>query len=249
MANLPTRTTASFDAIKPVLSLVLLDDEFNDMKGAAGFLNGGTTGKKLLIKTSDAADPPVDCDQVGAGPLARWKLSGTAKVTITNAGAISLASMTACPNLNADQVDGIEGANIAKLDTHKTAWSFQWFDFDPSASSVSTEDRMSFLVPDGASIVITKFRIKFSAGSRTAGAGNTITYTFIHKNSAGGGGSFGSISINDTNNTKDNVYTVTLGSPEALTSGDSITITMTRSGTNTERAVTVAAIGTQKFTT
>src|SRR5262245_1317278 len=120
MATLPTRTTASFDAIKPVPDLVKLDNEFNQYVGASGIFNGGTTATKLLVKASDAADPPLEIDQTGAGPLAEWKQNGTLKVSVGNSGQVisavttgtaplSIASTTVNTNLNADLLDGREG--------------------------------------------------------------------------------------------------------------------------------------------
>src|SRR5262250_2718638 len=94
MASLPTRTTASFQAIQPIPSAAPLDAEFNQYVGASGIFNGGTTGTKLLTKTSDATDPPYDLDQIGAGLLARWKQNGVSKATITNDGSLTANGLT-----------------------------------------------------------------------------------------------------------------------------------------------------------
>jgi hypothetical protein len=128
------------------------------------------------------------------------------------------------------------------LDT-TTAWSACFFDLDPSTSSTSTEDRASFIVPDGTSMTITKLRIKYSQGSHTSGA--TITYSVIVRNTVGGGAGIGNIVLDNTNNTINNVYTNDIGD-QALAPGDSVTISMTRSGTITERSVSPCVIGTQK---
>src|SRR5262245_59566743 len=190
MASLPTRNTASFDAIKPVSSLVLLDDELNDMKGATGFLNGGSTGTKLLVKTSDASDPPVDQDQIGAGLLARWKQNETLKASITNAGQIttaiatgtsplSVVSTTKVTNLNADQVDGFD------LVGNKTAWSYSWFIDDPSTFTTADDSLLPlFIVPAGNTIQATKIKVTYFGGSHTAAA--SLDFRPVFTNAAGG---------------------------------------------------------------
>lgn len=247
MASLPTRTTASFDAIKPVPSLVLLDDELNDMKGGTGFLNGNTTGKKLLIKTSDGADPPVDCDQVGAGPLARFKLSGTAKVTIGNDGLITCANTGVNPGLNADRVDSIEGANIAKLDTNVAAWATHWFYPVPPAAVESTESTNVFVCPTGTAITVTKLRIIFRGGSHTGGT--VLTFSIEKRNSSGGGSlSVGTVTIDNTGPAITVVSTNDVGDV-AMSDGDYLNCRLTtRTGSPTETLITVVALGTQRLT-
>jgi len=253
MASLPTRTTASFDAIKPVSSLVLLDDELNDIKGATGFLNGGTTGKKLLVKTSDAADPPIECDQVGAGPIAEWKQNGTLKVSINNTGQVVsavtagdspliVASTTVVTNLNADKVDGLD------LEGNKTAWSVSWYIADPSTFPTGDDsDLPQWIVPAGNTIAVTKVKVVFRSGSHTSGG--DITFAHIKRNSSGGSPSFiTGIDLDNTNNTLGQVYSADFAA--SLTEGDQISVQISaRSGTISERKVTISLHGTQKFTT
>jgi hypothetical protein len=245
MASLPARTTASFDAIKPVSSLVLLDDELNDMKGAAGFLNGGTSGKKLLIKTSDGSDPPVDCDQLGAGPLARFKLSGTAKVTIGNDGLITCANTGVNPGLNADRVDSIEGANIAKLDTHKTAFSVSWF-YSVLPGAVETiPSAPRWIVPAGNTIQIIDLVVIWAGGTDSAASN---IFTIKRRNSAGiPQADVGTVNVNTPN--QDVIEVTTLGAPLTLSAGDQIYPLFTTRNTATEQVVTISARGKQLFTT
>lgn len=88
MASLLSRFIASFAAAAPVSSLDPLDGECNQMVGSNGAFNGGSTDKKLLTRASDAADPPYDLDQLGAGPLGRWKQNGIEKTRIDNDGSV-----------------------------------------------------------------------------------------------------------------------------------------------------------------
>ena len=248
MASLPTRTTASFDAIKPVSSLVLLDNEFNQLEGAAGIFNGGTTAFKLKIKTSDGADPVIELDQVGAGPILLLKQNGVAKVTFNNNGTVTFVNTAVNTGLNADQVDGIEGSNIAKLDTNKTAFSVAFFEADPSTGTLSVEDRPSWVCPDGNAVTITKLWARWISGSHTSGG--SVTFTFRKRTGAGAlSGDIGNITLDNTNNTqyvtyKNDIADVPLNPDDSLTYYISA-----RSGTVSERNVAVGVYGKQLFTT
>jgi hypothetical protein len=262
MANLPTRTTASFFAIQPIPSATPLDDEFNQLVGGAGILNGGTTGKKLLIKSSDAADPPVDCDQIGAGLLARWKQNGSSKVAISNAGQLSMgiptgtsplsvASTTVNTNLNADMVDGFHGADLAQLATHRTYFSTPiGFETDPTITTTNIEDRQVWIAPDNiVEMKIGRLWILFNAGSHTAGG--SLVYTIRKRNFLGGAQSdLGSVSLDNTNNTIRNVYYNNIAD-FTLTAGDIITFYKdpATTGTNSERSVTIGFVGYQRLST
>lgn len=118
---------------------------------------------------------------------------------------------------------------------------------DPSTASVTTEsDRYSFFVPDGNTMTITKLKVKFQQGSHTAGAGNVLSYTIRVRGATSGSTDLGPISLNDTNNTIHNTYTLDI-SDHVLTAGDSVTYFIsTRTGTITERAVSIGFVGTQK---
>ena len=243
MASLPTRTTASFAAIAPVPNLTVLDNEFNQYVGASGIFNGGTTGTKLLVKTSDATDPPVDCDQVGAGPLARFKLSGTAKVTIGNDGRITCANTAVNPGLNADQVDGIEGANIAKLDTHKTMFSVTWFYSTLPGAVESTESVGRFLVPNGVSMNIHLITAVWAGGS-ASGANNI--FTLKRRNNSGTlQADIGTINL--TGGAQNAHFSAAANTN--LSFADQVYPLFTTRNTGSETLVSISVHGTQKFTT
>lgn len=255
MASLPTRTTASFSAIVPVLSLDPLDAEFNQYVGATGIFNGGTTATKLLVKTSDANDPPLELDQIGAGPLAEWKQNGTLKVAILNSGKldssvatgtapIEVDSATMCPNLNADMVDGIQGANIAKLDTHKAYFSLNFHEPDPSTGTVASEDRQKFIFPPGTGMKLTALHVSYGDGSHTSGG--EVVFTFRKRNSSGGGASdIGSVTLDNTNSTRNVVYGNDIGDVDASTLDTLTYFIASRSGTISERSVTLTVHGYQ----
>lgn len=263
MASYPTRTTASFDAIKPVSSLVLLDDEFNQLVGASGTLNGGGTAIKLKVRASDGTDAVLELDQVGAGAIFLLKQNTATKITVANSGQIissistgtapfSVTSTTVCPNLNADLVDGVEGANIAKLDTHKTAWALPFAIADPSAPTVGAiiSGMPTWSCPDGASITVTKVYVVYKSGSHTSGGSVSFQIQLKTEASSWASGSdFGTVTLDNTNATKDFVYSNNI-SDTPIAAGDTLTAYVSaRSGTVTERDVSVIVIGTQKFTT
>ena len=263
MASLPTRTTASFAAIAPVPSLDPLDDEFDQYVGAAGILNGGTTGTKLLIKTSDANDPPIEQDQVGAGPLAEWKQNGTLKASINNSGTIvsaistgtapiTVTSTTACTNLNADMVDGIEGANIARLDTDKIAWSASWFIENPNDfGGVGADSEFVRLrIPKGG-VTVTGLAVCFQSGSHAGSS--SLQYTLNKRTSADDwatpAAAGNAVQINDTNATIQKVYSATSFSV-SFAEGDTLGLQFSgQTGTHNERKISVMATGVRGFTT
>ena len=256
MASLPTRTTASFAAIAPVPNLTVLDNEFNQYVGASGIFNGGTTGTKLLVKTSDASDPPIEQDQVGAGPLAEWKQNGTLKVSIANSGQIvsavatgtapiNLTSTTKCTNLNADQIDGIEGSNIALLDTHKTGFSIP-FGYPTLPGAVETVESVPrWIVPPGNTIQITHIGVVWGNGT-FSGASNI--FTIKRRNSAGT--LQADVGTKDLNGVAQNETSATaLGAPLTLTTGDQLYPLFTTRNTATETNVTIFLYGKQLLTT
>lgn len=118
-----------FTPSTPIVSADV-DAEFNQL---VNILNGGTSSKNAIIKYSDAATPPLQLDQIGAGRIQDWLQTGVVKASVTNAGSFStsqqfistlatgtkpidVTSTTLCTNLNADLLDGIQGANFMRLD-------------------------------------------------------------------------------------------------------------------------------------
>jgi len=244
MASLLSRVVASFAAIAPVPNLTGLDGEHNQLVGASGVLNGGTTGTKLLVKTSDATDPPVDQDQVGAGLLARWKQNGTLKASITNAGQIttaiatgtsplSVASTTVCTNLNADLLDGRDLTGI------QVSFSAAFSIADPSTANLNSNDFGSIIIPAGGTYTITKFKVVFHDGSHTAGG----SLTFVVFQFGVGVKSTAALKLDNTNNTGNTVYTDDIVDFTASADSQFAVQISARSGTITERNVTVTIEG------
>jgi hypothetical protein len=133
------------------------------------------------------------------------------------------------------------------LDTHKTAWSREWFIDDPSTFPTSDSTQLAmFIVPAGVSIDHTKIKAVFWSGSHTSGG--DITITIVRRTSAGGSPTvIATIHLDNTNNTLGQVYSAAAAG--SLTEDQQLCVQITRSGTISERRVTVALHGTQKFTT
>lgn len=134
------------------------------------------------------------------------------------------------------------------IDIKTTAFSINFFESDPTVLSFVTEDRASVIIPDGTNMLLTKLRICYVAGSHTTGG--TLSYIIRrHPNGSATDIDLGTVTLDNTNNATRIVYTVDIADV-ALTSGDIITYYMSnRTGTITERAVTVSAIGTQRLST
>lgn len=247
MASLPTRTTASFAAIAPVPNLTVLDNEFNQYVGASGIFNGGTTAIKLLLKSSDAADPPIEIDQIGAGPLAEWKQNGSLKASIDNdgdltangitgaAGVYTFGSIPVGPASNPTADNQL--ARKAYVDAKTVSFSVGWSIVDPSTCNLNSREFGSFIVPAGGTYTFTKAKIMYRTGSHTAGG----SLVFIIERL--GFGNISSSGLNDTNDTVDTVYPDNFGD---FTAGEDAIFTCylsSRSGTISERNVMVTLEG------
>lgn len=187
MASLPTRTTASFQAIQPIPSAAPLDAEFNQYVGAAGFLNGGSTATKLLIKSSDASDPPVEIDQVGAGPLAEWKQNGVLRASIDNDGDLSANGITGAAGVYtfgsipvgpaSNPSSDNQFARKAYVDARQTFWTANWTIQDPSTFPLN-----SFNQVQGARVGSANFRARWvSVVFLTGTASGSFTFDIRYK--------------------------------------------------------------------
>jgi hypothetical protein len=241
MASLLSRFVASFDAIKPVPNLTGLDGEFNQLEGASGCLNGNSTAFKLLVKTSDATDPPVDCDQIGAGVLARWKQNGSTKVSISNAGLFTMTNTAVNTGFNADQVDGVEGANIAQIGSAKIPFSLMFRVEDPSTYPLTDDTAILFVrMPAINTAFLTKIVILRTGGTHTAGGSVTFKARIFNGSTIGSG-----VAFSDTNNLINTPYTDDF-TDTAVAEGNFIGFHITaRSGTITETKVNICVEGYQ----
>lgn len=255
MASLLTKLF-NYAASTPINTVTPVDDDQNQLVGANGVFVGGSTDKKLFTKSSDAVDPPYDMDQLGAGPLARWKQNGILKASILNSGQfksevatgtppLDVASTTEVPNLNAGRVGGILPANIAKLDTHKTAFSTGWLYANIPGAVESVETVQRFIVPAGTEIQIIDITAVWADGADSAASN---IFTIKRRNSTGTlQTDVGTIDINTP--AQNALHVVTLGSPLTLTAGDQLYTLLTTRNTGSEKLVNISIRGKQKVTT
>lgn len=133
------------------------------------------------------------------------------------------------------------------LDNAELPFSVNWFEFDPSASTTSAEDRPGFLVPDNVvGATITKALISFSAGSALAG-GDNIVFTFRRRTSGGGASDWASATLTSSHAIQ-NVHTFDITN-QALSAADRITYFIaSRTGTINPRALTLSLQGVWKRT-
>jgi hypothetical protein len=132
------------------------------------------------------------------------------------------------------------------LDDATLPFTYNWFEYDPSASTSGTEDRPAVHIGPLASGLqtVTKIKVYYNQGSHTSGGDLRFT---VRRRGPSGFTDFGPITLDNTNNTINTVYSTnaTIG----LQEGDTLTYYIsTRSGTISERAVTIAVIGTMKRT-
>lgn len=231
-----------------------LDAEFNQLVNA---LNGTSTNKNLVVKVADSSNPPLALDQTSSGLIQEWRQNGTTKSKINNNGQFEslittgtsplvVASTTKVSNLNADLIDGIDGANLAQLSTHRSAFSVSWVYLTPPAATETVPSTGAYVVPNGGVESINRIRISFYGGSHTSGG--VLTFTIKRYSFSGGAlTDIGTVTLDNTNNTVNNVYNTTLGVEVSLSDGDQIFLLLTtRSGTITEQTVTVSISG-KKF--
>lgn len=253
MASLPTRVVASFDAIKPVPNLTGLDGEFNQLEGASGILNGGTNAFKLLIKSSDGADPPVDSDQIGAGLLARWKQNGSSKATITNDGSLTANGLTGAAGVYtfgsipigpaSDPSSANQLTRKSYVDAKTVSFAASFRINDPSTATVggsgSGNDFGTLVIPSGGTYTITKFSVAFHDGSHTAGG----SLTFQVFQFGVGVKSTAALKLDNTNNAGNTLFFDDIGDFTAGAGSMFAVELSARSGTITERNVTVSIEG------
>lgn len=105
-----------FEANQPIPSAAPLDAEFQQI---IDVLSGITTGTKLLVKSSDASDPVVELDQIGAGPLLELKQNGTLRALFNNGGNLTISNTA--PEIVWTDTNNSKQMRIA-LDN--TVWNF-----------------------------------------------------------------------------------------------------------------------------
>lgn len=209
-----------------------LNTNFQDL---AQPLNG-TEDMDIIIAHTDAVEAPLTVNQKGTGPIAILMQNSVEKIEFKNDGTMEFANTAVNTGMNADRVDGIEGANIAKLDTHRARFAIPFFIADPNAATLNSWDLPVVPKPTGSSARLERMKVVWTSGSRTAG--QSVTFTVMID-----GVATASVTLDNTNNASFTFYENNFADDETWSSV-SIHVTA-RTGAPTERNVTITVEGSQ----
>jgi len=203
---LPARVVPSFDAIKPVPNLNGLDGEFNQLVGATGLLNGNSTGTRILTKYSNATEPVLEVDQLGAGLILQGKQNGAEKFRVENDGDIVGNGITGAAGVYtfgsipvgpaSDPTTANQLARKAYVDARKTYFAISWFIDDPSTYPVQSFVRAQKVrMPGNAGdFVTTAGVLSYATGS--ASGSFTVQIQVHDPNNQGSPTIIGTITVN-----------------------------------------------------
>lgn len=267
---------------------ILSNDHNQEFNRIVQLLNGTTTNLKIVLKTSDTGDPPLELDQLSTGPILKGFQGGIEKFRFRNDGSLRtpgiydtndneqlLFTLTASavneftvknaatgnpPELQTTGGDGNislklvpkgtgvvkiqsgapvaneDAANKLYVDGRTVGWSGTAFIVDPSTAALNSEDYPSVVVPAVATTFkITHIRVEYRAGSHTAGG--SVTFKVTQRGSVNQ--DLGTISLDNTNNAPFTLYSNDIADV-TLAAGDRMVFTISaRSGTVSERNVSV----------
>jgi hypothetical protein len=232
------------------------DDEFNQLVNA---LSGISSNKSIRVISNDDLFAVARFDQRGNNDIIEGFFNGAEVFRVEKdgdivglglTGAAGVYTFTEIPILPASNPSSAnQAARKQYVDDTTVALSCTiGTESDPSSSSTVTESgRFSYFVPEGNNMLITKIKVKYQEGSHTSGG--SVSFVIRVRDSSGATKvDLGPVTLNDTNNTIHVPYTVAIGGGgQSIVSGDTVTYYISaRSGTVSERSVSVGFIGTQK---
>lgn len=145
-------------------------------------------------------------------------------------------------------VAGTDAANKTYVDGKFTAFSLAFGIADPTAPTVGAvpSGAVTWVCPDGNAVKVTKVSVVYQTNSHTAGG--SVSFQLQKRTAASSWSSvtnFGTVTLDDTNNVPFDVFTNDIVD-ESFAPGDTLIVFVSaRSGTVTERDVSVVAIGIQ----
>jgi|SRR4030095_3206947 len=223
-----------------------LNEEFNQL---VNILNGTSNDKDAIIKLSSATLAALLLNQQNSsGPVQIWQLNGTDKIKINNLAQLEsllstgtaplvVASTTKVNNLNADLLDGLDSAAFAQLASAKVSFAIEFTITDPATCNLGSREFGSFIVPNGGTYTFTKAKVMFRTGSHTSGASLQFKVDQV------GVGDRATLNLNDTNNTVGAIYADDFADFTQPENAIFSCYLNTRSGTITEKDVTVSLEG------
>lgn len=211
---------------------VIADDDDNEFLNIINCLAGVSSDKSIRINSNDNTFAVARFNQTGNNDILELFADNGEVVRFEKTGKLVTTHTGVNTGFNADQVDSIEGANIAKLDTNLVKHKEIWFKQDPQNNAAPNDQTKVFIAPSGAGMRITKFSLFRRGGSHTAG--QTITWQVV-KNGAGIGSG---VSFSDANNAANTEYSEALNT--TLNAGDWVGISNTvLGGTAAEQDVSM----------
>jgi len=137
-----------------------------------------------------------------------------------------------------------DAANKLYVDNKRAYFVASFKIDDPSTFPLTDQSALAFVrIPNIASGFITRIHVLFASGSHTAGVGNSVTFRLFINGAGVGSG----VSLNDANNTAFVFYPEDFAD-QAISDGSSMTVVISaRSGTITERNVTINVEGYQNI--
>lgn len=215
-------------------------DTTNNTVTLIASLNIAAVNPAIIFDTSSGTDAKID----HSSSVLRFGSTGAnyIQLDVTTGVTTFLTGIPVLPASNPTTAN--QAARKQYVDDTSVGMSANWYEYDPSASTTGNEDRPAFITPDGNGMTINKWRVYYSAGSHTSGG--SVSFTLRWRPSGGGISDLATITLDNTNNTVNTNYTASFG-PTSLTQGDRLTYYISaRSGTVSERAVTICVLGTQK---
>jgi hypothetical protein len=216
-------------------------DTTNNLVTIVGGLTINNANPSIVFDDTAGTDAKIDHE----ASVLRFGTTSVNQVTLDVAtGIMNFTQIPTMPTTTPSATNQVVSKNT--LDNATLPFTYNWFEFDPSASTTSTEDRPAVNIGPLASGLMTGTKIKayYSQGSHTSGG--SVSFT-IRRRGPSGFTDFGPITLDNTNNTINTVYSTnaTIG----LQEGDTLSYYISaRSGTVSERAVTISVIGTMKRT-
>jgi len=215
----------------------------------AYFVRLKRTGSRFQTFFKATLDPPVlDSDWIEIANDPATSFSGVEDLRVGSWGYTnnSSAGSALWHFLRNWTGKGDPGASPGNRSAFFTGWGIE----DPSLPTVATfiPGFPKFICPDGLEVTLTKSKISYDTQSHTSGG--SVTFLFqVHRAADGWTtpSNFGGISLDNTNNAAAVVYTVDFPDVVLAPNDTIVCFISARSGTVSERTLTIGLFGTQKL--
>lgn len=223
-------------------------------KGAGRVLLTGSGGIEIsnavpVLRTTDTSSSKTYVQTVnGSGDLVIGEEGISNAITVANTtGVATFEEIPVGPASDPTTANQLTRRDYVL--TRTTAFSVSFGVADPSTPTVNAiiPGTVTWIAPDGATMTLTKAKVRFASGSHTSGG--SVTFTIQQRTAASSWvttNDFGAVTLDNTNNTINVVYSNDFGDFTVSPGDTFIVFISARSGTVTERDVTVSLYGTQR---